>query len=246
MISIIVPTLNEEIAIPETLKSFVALEGNNEIIVSDGGSHDRTVALALSFGVRVVHSDRGRGVQMHTGAKAACGDIFWFVHADVVAPSNALQHITRALDCDRVVGGNFGVMFDGSSRAAKQATFIYPLMRAVNCCYGDSGIFVRRRVYETIGGFRPLEIFEDLDLLRRIRQTGKFVHLSCRVIASSRRFENRNFWGMCAHWSAMQVLYWCGVDPNRLAQHYNNVRRQNAAGATQADRAAEQTGQASV
>lgn len=225
MVSIIVPTLNEELAIGATLRALLALEGEKEIIVSDGGSTDKTVEIAGALAMRVVHAQRGRGTQMHAGACAATGDVLWFVHADTMPPTHALHHILNALDDQRVCGGNFGLQFDGESVAARLLTFIYPCLRVVNLCYGDSGIFCRRSTYHAIGGFRPLALFEDLDLLRRLRKHGRFVYLKCRIVTSSRRFENRNFPLMWAHWSTLQLLYWGGVDPNRLARHYAHVRQ---------------------
>ncbi len=224
MISIIVPALNEEAAIGATLRSLCALPGDKEIIVSDGGSTDRTIALAQEAGARVVRAPGGRGSQMHAGAEVAMGDILWFVHADTIPPPHALTDLQAALAHQNVAGGNFGLVFDGSSRAARQLTAIYPILRRLNLCYGDSGIFLRRNTYEEIGGFRPLALFEDLDLLRRLRPRGKFVHLPCRIVTSSRRFENKNFFLVWLHWTGLQVLYWCGVDPNWLARSYRHAR----------------------
>jgi rSAM/selenodomain-associated transferase 2 len=224
MVSIIVPTLNEELAIGPTLRALLTLEGEKEIIVSDGGSTDKTVEIAGSLDARVVYAQRGRGSQMHAGASAASGEVLWFVHADTTPPSDALHYILNALDNQGVCGGNFGLQFDGESHAARLLTSIYPCLRVFNLCYGDSGIFCRRSAYDAIGGFRPLALFEDLDLLRRLHKQGRFVHLKCRIVTSSRRFENRNFPLMWAHWSTLQVLYWFGVDPNRLARHYAHVR----------------------
>jgi len=167
----------------------------------------------------------GRGPQMHTGALASAGDVLWFVHADTIPSLHALEDIRNSLKKDSVVGGNFGLLFDGPSRAAKRLTAIYPLLRILGLCYGDSGIFVRREVYFQIGGFGPQALFEDLDLLRRLRRVGKFIHLSSRIVASSRRFEQRNFALVWLHWTTLQLLYWCGVSPNWLSRWYPHVRR---------------------
>ena len=225
MLSIIVPVLNEASQIGDTLSALGALEGEKEIIVVDGGSEDETVALASAAGVTVLESACGRGTQQHAGALAARGDVLWFVHADTSPPRRAISEINQALRDGFVVGGNFGLTFDGPSRAARQLTAIYPTLRWLNLCYGDSGIFVRRSIYENIGGFRPLAIFEDLDLLRRLRRAGRFVHLKTCIVTSSRRFEKRNFAGMWLHWTALQLLYWAGVQPNKLANWYRPVRR---------------------
>lgn len=225
MISIIVPTLNESSQIAQTLMALEKLEGEKEILVVDGGSDDETVALVQERGIAVAPSNRGRGVQLHVGALHSRGDILWFVHADTLPPARALDEILGAMSDPSVVGGNFGLTFDGSSRAARRLTAIYPMLRRLNLCYGDSGIFVRRDVYEGIGGFRPFALFEDLDLLKRLRRIGRFAHLECRIVTSSRRFENKNFALMWTHWTVLQVLYWSGVSPNLLGRWYRHARR---------------------
>jgi rSAM/selenodomain-associated transferase 2 len=223
-ISIIVPTLNEQGYITETLRGLQQLEGEKEIIVVDGGSSDKTGALACAQGAHVLTSPPGRGVQMHAGASKATGDVLWFVHADTTPPVHALREIRNHLENPAIVGGNFGLVFDGPSRAARQLTAIYPILRLLGLCYGDSGIFIRRETYDLIGGFRALPLFEDLDLLRRLRGAGQFVHIPCKIRTSSRRFEHRNFALMWLHWTALQVLYWCGISPNWLARWYGHVR----------------------
>ncbi|MEP6717442.1 MAG: TIGR04283 family arsenosugar biosynthesis glycosyltransferase [Terriglobia bacterium] len=224
-ISIVVPALNEAVCIVDTLRALQQLEGEKEIIVVDGGSSDETRALACAQGARVLLAGPGRGTQMHAGALEATGEVFWFVHADTVPPAHSLDDIGRSLDDPSVVGGNFGLLFDGPSRAARQLTAVYPALRILGLCYGDSGIFIRRTAYHAIGGFRPLALFEDLDLLRRMRRAGQFVHLPSRIRTSSRRFEQRNFAIVWLHWTTLQILYWCGVSPNWLARWYRQVRR---------------------
>lgn len=224
-VSIVVPALNEAEDIADTLRGLQQLEGEKEIIVVDGGSADETRAIAAAQGATVLSAAPGRGTQMHAGALQAAGEALWFVHADSIPPKHALAEIRRSLADPSVAGGNFGLLFDGPSRAARQLTAIYPALRILGLCYGDSGIFIRRATYERIGGFRPIALFEDLDLLRRMRGAGRFVHLPSRILTSSRRFEQRNFAMMWLHWSALQILYWCGVSPNWLARWYGRARR---------------------
>jgi rSAM/selenodomain-associated transferase 2 len=224
-ISIIVPALNEEECIAATVRALQQLDGDKEIIVVDGGSRDETKSLACAEGAKVLASPAGRGTQMHLGALEATGDVLWFVHADTIPPIDALDEIRTHLADNSVAGGNFGLLFDGPSRAARQLTAIYPILRILGLSYGDSGIFIRRDVYDRIGGFRALALFEDLDLLRRLRRAGRFVHLPSRIITSSRRFEHGNFALVWLHWTTLQVLYWCGVSPNWLARWYRHARR---------------------
>ena len=223
-VSIIIPALNEETQIQATLRALNALPGDKEIIVVDGGSSDRTVPLARNCGACVLSSQRGRGTQMRAGAAYATGDVLWFVHADTRPLCDALAEITQALENPAVLAGNFGLLFDGPSRAARQLTVIYPWLRLLGLSYGDSGLFVRRKVYERIGGFRPVALFEDLDLLRRLKRQGRFVHLASRMLTSSRRFEDRNFALIWLHWTTLQLLYWCGVPADVLARWYSHAR----------------------
>ncbi|MBV8811819.1 MAG: TIGR04283 family arsenosugar biosynthesis glycosyltransferase [Acidobacteriaceae bacterium] len=225
LISIVVPALNEGSQIGTTLDALARLAGEKEIIVVDGGSEDRTIEIASRPGIRTLCCERGRGHQMHAAALTATGDVLWFVHADTIPPVNALERIENALRNPGISAGNFGLTFEGASRAARLLTTVYPLLRFLGLCYGDSGIFVRRSVYQRVGGFRRLALFEDLDLLRRLRRQGRFARLECRIITSSRRFENRNFAAMWLHWTTLQILYWLGCPPNWLARWYGHTRR---------------------
>jgi rSAM/selenodomain-associated transferase 2 len=223
-VSVIIPALNEERAIGETLDSLARVRALGEMIVVDGGSSDATVEIAASRGARAIPSERGRGVQLHAGALASAGDVLWFLHADTRAPVDAVERIEEALADPRVAGGNFALMFDGATRPARFLTRAYPHLRKLGLCYDDSGIFVRRVVYEAIGGFKPYPIFEDLDLIKRVKKRGRFVRLDCTLTTSSRRFEGRSFTWRFTRWMGMQVLYWAGVHPNRLARIYAPIR----------------------
>jgi rSAM/selenodomain-associated transferase 2 len=227
-VSVVIPALNEERAIGETLDSLARVRGLGEVIVADGGSSDATVAIAESRGARPVQSERGRGVQLHAGALASAGDVLWFLHADTRAPVDAIERIEEALADPRVAGGNFALVFDGDTRPARFLTRAYPHFRKLGLCYGDSGIFVSRAVYEAIGGFKAYPIFEDLDLVKRIKKRGRFVRLDCTLTTSSRRFEGRSFTWTFTRWMGMQVLYWAGVHPNRLARNYAPIRERAA------------------
>jgi GT2 family glycosyltransferase len=124
-----------------------------------------------------------------------------------------------------VVGGNFRLRFDGAKRAARFLTWLYPQLRKLGLAYGDSGIFVRAAAYREIGGFKPFPIFEDLDLVRRLKRVGRVAHLPATVVTSSRRFEGRSFPLTFTRWAILQVLYWLGVHPRTLARLYAPIRR---------------------
>lgn len=220
VVSIIIPTLNEAASIRPTLEAVKSFGGAAEIIVVDGGSTDETVSIVESYKIRVLKSARGRGTQMHAGAKEARGETLWFLHADTIAPPAAIEEITSVLEDSNVIGGNFTICFDGERRAARFLTWLYPQLKRIGLCYGDSAFFVRRDVYEQIGGFEPFPLFEDLDFYRRMCRAGRTVNLSAKVTTSSRRFEKRSFVLTFARWSILQFFYWLGVSPHRLAKSY--------------------------
>lgn len=227
LLSIIVPTLNEGRSISATLEAITAARGQAEIIVVDGGSEDETVEIARRFGACVIKSKRGRGLQMHAGASVARGEALWFVHADTIIPPDGADQIKKALARDpQTVGGNFTLRFDSDGCAARFLTWLYPQLRKLGLCYGDSAIFVRASTYREVGGFSAFPLFEDLDLVRRLRARGRLVHLPSVVVTSSRRFEGRSFALTFTRWAILQVLYWAGVDPHLLNRLYAPVRRE--------------------
>jgi len=223
LISIIIPTFNEAMTIRDLAASLEGLRGRFEVVVADGGSSDETVAIANQYGFRAIESNRGRGPQMNAGARAATGDVLLFLHADTRLPADALERMNALLGDPAVCGGNFSLIFDGRTWESRALTAIYPFLRLGGMCYGDSAIFVRRDVFERLGGYRDYRIFEDCDLYRRLRRAGRFVRLPQCATTSSRRFEGR-FIRTFALWSVMQALYWLGVHPNRLDQLYKPLR----------------------
>lgn len=224
-ISVIIPALDEEAEIGETIQAVQCLPGCLEVILVDGGSQDRTASIARQLEARVILSGRGRGAQMQKGAKAASGEVLWFVHADTRPSAGSTGQMITALRDHSVAGGNFRLEFDGSSPGARLLNALQPVMRRLGFYYGDSTIFVRRSVYFDLGGFRSYQLFEDSDLIRRIKSAGRFVTLPAKVRTSSRRFERKGFLLTCFLWSGLQVLFWLGVSPERIGKFYSPVRR---------------------
>jgi rSAM/selenodomain-associated transferase 2 len=222
-ISIIIPALNEEQSLRETLGALRNFE-RAEIILVDGGSSDATLSIANDFGVKILHAPRGRGSQLGVGGEAASGDILWFLHADTRSPSDAFEQIKKALENPQIAGGNFTICFDGARRAAKFLTWLYPNLAKIGLIYGDSAIFVRREVYRKIGGFKDFPIFEDLDFVERLKKEGAIVTLPAVVTTSSRRFENKSFFLTFLRWTILQILYWLGVSPSTLLKIYFPVK----------------------
>jgi rSAM/selenodomain-associated transferase 2 len=224
-ISVIIPTFNEEAEIAKTLEALSRLVNVSEIIVVDGGSTDSTVKVAKNYeqvkNLKVIEmQEANRGKQLHEGTKHATGEIFWFVHADTRPQQGCGRQIKGVMKYVAVVGGNFEVIFEGQSRAAKFMTWFYPYLRSIGLCYGDSAFFIRREVYEKIGGFKPIGAFEDLDMYHRLRKEGRFYHLSQTVTSSARRFEQGSFILTFGRWTFLQLLYWLKFSPEKLAEKY--------------------------
>lgn len=219
-ISIVIPTLDEEFSIGNTLDALESFDENIEIIVVDGGSLDATLEIAENYDAQILHSPRGRGRQLQIGANAATGEILWFLHADTVPAPDCVRQLKRCLQNENAVGGNFTIRFDGERRAAKFLTWLYPKLNTLNLIYGDSAIFVRRDVYERIGGFRDYPIFEDLDFVESLRKAGEIVTLPAVVTTSSRRFAGKSFILTFSRWTILQILYWLGVSPETLLKIY--------------------------
>lgn len=219
-LSVIIPTCQEAATIAAAVRVARDLGHAVEVIVVDGGSTDDTAGIAFRAGAKVVSSAKGRGIQMHTGAMEATGDVFFFLHADTSSPPNALNLIEQALTDPDTVGGSFQVIFDGNFASAKFLTWLYHYLAWIGLRYGDSGYFARRTSYFNAGGFNPYPIFEDLDLMRRLKKQGRFVRINAAVTTSSRRFMGRWFWRVFARWTFLQTLYWMGVSPERLGRFY--------------------------
>jgi rSAM/selenodomain-associated transferase 2 len=221
-VSVVIPALNEADRLPQLLPILASEPELREIIVADGGSDDGTQLVSLQFGAKVISTERGRGRALREGAAAASGDILLFLHADSTFPPGGLAAIVRALDRDqRVAGGNFRVVFDVDTPFARRLAAVYAWIRRFSLYYGDSGIFVRRKVYDEIGGIKPMPLMEDYDFVRRLERAGP----TCRIddpplVTSSRRFIDRPWpvalWG----YTKMHLLYWLGVSPERLASMY--------------------------
>ncbi len=226
-VSVIIPTLNEELTIEKTLRFLISGSDMAEIIISDGGSSDDTVEIAKNFGasgdkgVRVTQSKKGRGSQMDKGAEIATGKLLLFLHSDTSLPPNWLDLIIAASEEDNVVGGAFTFKIDGIG-------FKYWLLEklvkirnsTLGLVYGDQAIFIKREVFAKIDGFRSLPLMEDVDCVKRLRQIGKFVVLKEAAVTSKRRWEKNGFLRNSLRNSFYILLYFIGVKPDRLYKQY--------------------------
>ncbi|MDP1770596.1 MAG: TIGR04283 family arsenosugar biosynthesis glycosyltransferase [Nitrospirota bacterium] len=233
-ISVIIPTLNEERTIMATLAQTVAL-GFDELIVVDGGSLDQTPLLVESYRLRTQHSvlspvrlvpgPRGRARQMNEGAKVSRGDILLFLHADTQLPDDAKTVIETAMARPDLIGGRFDVRFD---RPSRWGSIISSMMnwrsRVSGIATGDQALFVRRPIFEQMGGFADVPLMEDIDFSHRLKRRGATAALTTTVTTSFRRWEQQGPLPTILLMWALRFLYWIGVPPHTLNRWYGIVR----------------------
>lgn len=223
-LSVIVPALDEEAAIAPTLAR-IRSGPVHELIVVDGGSRDATRAVAARDADRVLSAPTGRALQMNAGAAAASGDTLLFVHSDTILPVGFADAIGSALADRRVVGGRFDVHLDGASRVlAVVAAAINWRSRWTRIATGDQAIFIRRAVFEAIGGYAPLPLFEDVRLSHAMKRAGRIACLRQRVSTSARRWEQRGVVRTVVLMWMLRAAHAAGMSPARLRRLYENVR----------------------
>ena len=221
LISVIIPTLNEEAYIPATLLRALQVP-NVELVVIDGGSADRTTTYARNLGAQVITSTRGRAAQMNEGAKVAQGDILLFLHADTLLPDGWADRIREVLALPDIACGAFefrlDAMFPGS-RVIERLTNLRSYL--FHMPYGDQAIFVKSDLFHKIGGYPNLPIMEDFELVRRLRNLGNVGIAPFPAMTSARRWRQV---GACKTTLVNQlviVAYMAGLSPNFTARLRN-------------------------
>jgi hypothetical protein len=227
--SVIIPALNEAQYITATLQS--AQRGRScEILVVDGGSTDDTVALARAAGARVIHSRPGRARQMNAGAAQAGGDALIFLHADTLPPADYLEVAAGTLRDPAVAAGAFRFQM-GENLAGQWLVEWMANLRSRwrQSPYGDQALFLRRSLFEEIGGFGDLPIMEDCEIVQRLRKHGRVVTTAAAAITSGRRCRRLGLFRTTLINKLVILGYLCGVSPDRLAAFYrgqeNRIRK---------------------
>lgn len=221
-ISIVLPILNEEAHVAGCLGALRPLRDQNcELIVVDGGSRDRSVALAEPLADRVVVGPKGRAAQMNAGARQAGGDILWFLHADSRPPPEAAILIRAALAKPGRCWGRFDVRLSGHQPLLRVVESSMNLRsRLTGIATGDQGIFVSRNLFEQIGGYPPVALMEDIALSRLLKRHGRPVCLHQRLRTSSRRWERDGIPRTILLMWWLRLAYFLGADPGKLARIY--------------------------
>ena len=217
MISVVMPAYNEERALPNTLRALFTQQGDYEVIVVDGGSTDQTLAIVESFGFIdstndscsssgssqesfhisrfTFHAPKGRASQMNVGAKQATGEWLLFLHADTILPLGAIQRLNEMEADQTIQAGGFMHQFSGDDWRLKLISFLdnFRCIRS-RIIYGDQALFVRRALFERLGGFPNRPILEDVAFCERLIAVTNPILLSPSVVTDARKFLKMGVW----------------------------------------------------
>jgi len=223
-ISVIIPALDEAKIINQSIEHICGLKNNNniEIIVADGDPCGSTINTVSHENVVKILSKKGRGRQMNEGAAAATGDVLLFLHADTLLPAGAFENIIAVMRTPSYVGGAFdlGLMSDRKCYRIIERAATYR-SRLTHIPYGDQAIFIRKDIFNALGGFREFPIMEDVELMRSIRRTGHQIFIiPKKVKTSARRWEREGIICCTVRNWVLVTLYLLGVRPDTLARFY--------------------------
>lgn len=229
-LGVVIPTLDEE----ELLGRLLDRLGSggepedlaDEVLVVDGGSRDRTVELARAAGVQVIRSETGRGVQLARGAEAAQSSVLLFLHADSLPGPGALASLRRRFEDGCEAAGMRQRIEAGGWFFRLAERFADARVRFLHTVYGDSGLCVRRTLYEAVGGFREWPLFEDLDLSRRLRRAARVTYAREAVLGvSARRWQREGPLRRTLANACLTAAFFLGMSPDRLVRYYRPERR---------------------
>lgn len=224
MLSIIIPTLNAAHHLPKTLSALVpgAVDGLvKELLVVDGGSDDDTIAIADATGGRIITTQKGRGQQLLIGGQAAKSDWLLFLHADTVLADGWTQEVDKFIKGNN--GQKAGVFRFGLDDRRKRARILEMIVRLrcklIALPYGDQGLLISRALYNEIGGFKPLVLMEDVDIIGRIGRA-RLHYFYSRAITSAERYKRDGYMARMARNARCLTLWFAGVAPEKILRKY--------------------------
>lgn len=232
-VSIIVPVLNDAEALNQLLPALQSFQNQgHEVIVVDGGSTDGSLPAARTQATRVLMTGTGRGRQMNLGADNAAHDILLFLHADSRLPEDGLEEISQALDDDGRHWGRFDVRLDENTWMFSLIAFCMNVRsRLSHVATGDQGIFVRKTLFQSVGGYQGIPLMEDIALSKTLRRHSPPICLKSRVVTSARRWREKGLVSTILQMWILRLAYFLGAEPEALASIYypskDGVERSN-------------------
>lgn len=224
MVSIIIPVLNEEACIEQMQEQLQKLEGDFEVIFCDGGSTDRTVE-KIREPFRVVKSKKGRGVQMNTAAKVACGDVLFFLHSDVQIEKDVLKMIPEPVRKGEAVGC-LKIVFNSPCFLMKICGFMSNLrVKFRKIVFADQGIIIGKALYEQMGGMPNLPLMEDYEFFLRLKKKKiPLIRINRKILVSARRFHKNGMLKTMWQMQMLQLRYRFGGSVEQIAKAYEKMR----------------------
>lgn len=222
-LGIVIPTLDEEEALPLLLSDLDALKLPLEVVVADGGSEDRTLDVARRSGARTIRTAASRGKQMNAGARALKTPWVLFLHADSRLPPETRDALLRWLQDPAPCGAaHFGFRLDRRGPLWSLIERGQRLReRLTGLTYGDQGLLISRALYEEVDGIPEIPVMEDVEIVRRLRRAGGLDRIDAPVITSARRYRSEGPIRTCARNAALILLYSLCVPPNALSRWYS-------------------------
>ena len=228
MISVVIPTLNAQAALPDTLSALIpaTVEGLvREVIIADGGSTDHTRELADGAGADILRLGACRGAQLAAGAAAAKHPWLLFLHADTVLEPGWEREVTNFIDAidtgrRQPAAAAFRFVLDDEGVAPRfLETLVSLRCSLLRLPYGDQGLLIPRQLYDEVGGFRDLPVMEDLDLIRRIGRR-RMRLLRTRAITSAARYRRDGYIRRTLKNQMCLLLYALNFSPARISRLY--------------------------
>jgi rSAM/selenodomain-associated transferase 2 len=213
-LSVVIPTLNAAEHLSQCLAS---IDGVDEVIVADGGSSDGSVRIAEAAGARIASAPRGRGIQLRRGSKAASGEWLLFLHADTRLSRGWRDAVESHVDREPQAPACFRFRLDDEAWQARLIERGVALRTRLGLPYGDQGLLVSRELYESVGGYRPLPLMEDVDLVRRL---GRVRPLAADAVTSAERWRQDGWFRRSARNLLCLGLYGAGMSAERIARLY--------------------------
>lgn len=224
-VSIIIPTLNEEINIKKLLHNLKSLKGEFEVIFSDGGSSDKTIDIIRNYSnYKIIESDRGRARQLNNGAKESNNNILLFLHADSIIEEDVLIKIEYFIkNINRV--GCLKIKFDSKNILMNIFSLLSNLrVKFRGIAFGDQGIFIEKKLFEDIGLFEDIPIMEDYKLSIKLKNICCIKNIDSYIISSARRFEKNGIIKTALLMQKLQYMFRRGYPIEKIANIYNNMK----------------------
>jgi len=224
-ISIIIPVYNESVGLPALFSRIAPFAKDSEVIFADGGSTDDTAKIITNNGYKCLSAPKGRANQMNHGAKAASGNVLWFLHADSIPPIDALSQIRKVLSAGNEVGC-FPIRFSSSHPLMFVNAILSNMrVRLFNIAFGDQGIFVKASLFKKIGGYAQIPLMEDLQFSKDAQKLNHKITLTKKhIITSDRRYRTNGRLRTMLQMKILQHRFRRGDSIEEIAAAYNSMK----------------------